>query len=227
MFPEPATTPGIGARMKTFTRRAMPVLVALASLGYASAARAGCIDVPSLMKGQGHTLSNAPGTRAIRLDDGEKGRHRLIDDEDGPSIVGMWQFTFLSKGNNVAPFFIPDNAPLDQGYAQWHDDGTEIMNSSRDPATSSFCLGVYEPSGSRDFQLNHFALSWDNTGKLCTPDAGAPSCFVGATNIREKVTLNGRANSYTGTVTIDQYDTKGNWLFRLSGNVTAKRVTPN
>jgi hypothetical protein len=161
------------------------------------------------------------------MDDGQGGRLVLVQDENNPSIVGMWQVTFLSKGNDVAPFFIPDNAPLDQGYAQWHDDGTEIMNSSRDPATSSFCLGVYQAAGSRGFQLNHFALSWDNTGKLCTPEPGAPSCFVGPTNIRETVTLNSRANGYSGTVTIDQYDPKGNWMFRLSGNVTAKRITPN
>lgn len=189
--------------------------------------RGACIDLPSLMGRQRQAPFNGLGAGAVRLNDGQAARHLLVDDGDRAPIVGMWQFTFLSKGNNVAPFFIPDDAPLDQGYAQWHSDGTEIMNSSRDPATSNFCLGVYEASGARSFQLNHFALSWDNTGMLCAPSGGAPSCFVGPTNIRETVTLAGKANSYTGTVTIDQYDTNGNWMFRLSGNVTAKRVTPN
>ena len=212
--------------MNGLKRYAATVLVALATLGYASAAAAACIDVPSLIGRQRPSLPNAIGL-GVRLTDGQAARYLLVDDDERASIVGMWQFTFLSKGNNVAPFFIPDNAPLDQGYTQWHADGTEIMNSSRDPATSSFCLGVYQQSGTRSFQLNHFALSWDNTGMLCTPKAGAPSCFVGPTNIREGVTLNGKANSYTGTVTIDQYDTNGNWMFRLSGNVSAKRVTAN
>jgi hypothetical protein len=29
---------------------------------------------------------------------------------------------------------------IDAGFAQWHSDGTEIMNSHA-PATSNFCLG--------------------------------------------------------------------------------------
>jgi len=33
---------------------------------------------------------------------------------------------------------IPDGVPLDDGYATWHSDGTEIMNSGRVPKTGSF-----------------------------------------------------------------------------------------
>lgn len=142
-------------------------------------------------------------------------------------IVGMWQFTFVSDGNNVAPFFIPDGAPLDAGYAQWHSDGTEIMNSSRAPATSSFCLGVWEAGGTRTYKLNHFALSWDDTGALCVPAPGATSCFVGPANIREKVTVDPHGDTYSGTVTIEQYDTSGHLLFRLQGLVSAQRITAN
>src|SRR5262249_45448592 len=127
----------------------------------------------------------------------------------------------------VEPFNIPDNAPLDAGYAQWHSDETEIMNSSRDPATSNFCLGTWKKTGHRKFKLNHFALSWDNSGsgKMCTPDPGAPSCFVGPTNIREEVFLDRSGNSYTGTVTIDQYDKDNHWMFQLTGKISAHRIT--
>jgi hypothetical protein len=145
--------------------------------------------------------------------------------ENSASIVGLWQFTFVSEGNNVAPFFIPDGAILDAGYAQWHSDGTEIMNSSRDPATSSFCLGVWQGEGGRSYKLNHFALSWDNSATLCVPQPGASSCFVGPTNIREEVTVDPHGNSYSGTVTIDQYDAAGHLLFRLRGLVSAQRIT--
>lgn len=147
--------------------------------------------------------------------------------ENSASIVGLWHATFASDGNNVAPFFIPDGAPLDDGYAQWHSDGTEIMNSLRDPATSNFCLGVWQSKGARMYKLNHFALSWDNTGALCAPQPGAQSCFVGPTNIREEVTVDPHGNTYSGTVTIDQYDTSGNLLFRLRGLVSAQRITAN
>jgi hypothetical protein len=101
------------------------------------------------------------------------------------------------------------------------------MNSSRDPATSSFCLGVWKSEGGRTYKLNHYALSWDNTGALCVPEPGAASCFVGRTNIREEVTVDPHGRTYSGTVTIDQYDTAGQLLFRLRGLVSAQRITAN
>jgi hypothetical protein len=147
--------------------------------------------------------------------------------DSSASIVGLWHITFVSNGNNVAPFFIPDGAMLDDGYAQWHSDSTEIMNSGRDPATSNFCLGVWKSAGGHTYKLNHFALSWDNTGALCTPQAGATSCFVGPTNIRQEVTVDRHGRTYSGTVTIDQYDNAGNVLFQLAGLVSAERITAN
>lgn len=186
-----------------------------------STATAGCVDIPTLL---------APHVTTPQV-------HAFLapglgyEDADRPggianSIVGLWQFTFTSQGNNVAPLFIPDGAPLDAGYTQWHSDQTEIMNSSRDPATSNFCLGTWDSTGPRTYKLNHFALSWDNTGHLCTPVAGAPSCFVGPANIRERVTVDRDANTYSGTVTIDQYDTQQNLLLHLQGTVSARRLTP-
>jgi hypothetical protein len=137
----------------------------------------------------------------------------------------MWHVTFASDGNNDAPFFIPNGATLDDGYAQWHADGTEIMNSSRDPATGSFCLGVWRRDGRRRYKLNHVALSWDNTGALCIPQAGATSCLVGTTSIRETITVDAAGNTYSGRVTIEQHDTSGHLLFRLKGLVSAQRIT--
>ena len=59
------------------------------------------------------------------------------------SIVGMWNFQFVSKGNTAHNPSIPDGALLDFGYHQVHSDGTEIINSSgHAPATENFCLGV-------------------------------------------------------------------------------------
>jgi hypothetical protein len=141
---------------------------------------------------------------------------------DGPDIVGLWQFTFSSVGNSGAG--IPDGAPLDMGYAQWHSDGTEIMNSGRDPATGNFCLGTYTSDGHRTYKLNHFALAWDNTGMFCKPAAGAPSCFVGPTNIREEVTVDAHGDTYTGHVSITQYDNANHVMFTLTGTVVGHRI---
>jgi len=190
----------------------------------ASPAAAGCVDPPSLLSKRGLTpLLHLPGMGAQAFGEGQASVGR--DSGEDASIVGLWQFVFISTGNDVEPFLIKDGDQLDAGYAQWHSDETEIMNSSRDPATSSFCLGTWKRTGNRTYKLNHFALSWDNTGRLCTPEGTASSCFAGPANIREEIVLDRRGNSYTGTVTIDQYDAQNHWMFRLTGTVSARRIT--
>jgi len=131
---------------------------------------------------------------------------------DGATIVGLWKFTFIAEGNSG----IPDGTLIDQGIAAWHSDGTEIMNSGlRPPITGNFCMGVWKQVGTSGYKLNHFGLSWDPTG----------TTFVGPANIREKVAISSDGNSYAGTFSIDQYDTSGNLLAHVIGNVGAKRLT--
>ena len=128
----------------------------------------------------------------------------------GAPIVGFWHVKFISKGTG----FIPDGTVVDQGFSQWHSDGTEILNSSRPPATSNFCLGVWEKIGPSAYKLNHFALSSDLNGNM-----------IGPANIRETVTLDAHGASYSGTFSIDQYDTSGNLLVHITGEVKATRIT--
>lgn len=196
------------------------VVTALGSLVIAAAsasnASAGCVDLSAMTT----PVRWAAPIRPSFSPQGSASDARSSNSDE--SIVGLWQFQFTSVGNNVAPVFIEDGTVLDAGYTQWHSDSTEIMNSSRDPATSNFCLGVWKKTGPRSYKLNHFALSWDNTGRFCQPEAGAASCFVGPTNIREQVAING--GNYTGEVTITQYDTKGNMMFELHGAIAAKRL---
>jgi hypothetical protein len=131
-------------------------------------------------------------------------------DDDDVSIVGFWHVKFVSDGSTG----IPDGAVVDAGFSQWHADGTEILNSSRPPATSNFCLGVWERTGKSTYKLNHFALSSDLNGHM-----------VGPAEIREDVTLSKDGSSYSGTFTIDQYDTAGNLLVHIQGNVSGTRIT--
>jgi hypothetical protein len=128
----------------------------------------------------------------------------------GAAIVGFWHVKFISKGTG----FIPDGTVVDMGFSQWHSDGTEILNSSRPPATSNFCLGVWEKTGPFSYKLNHFALSSDLNGNM-----------IGPANIREDVTLDAQGASYAGTFSIDQYDTSGNLLVHIIGEVKATRIT--
>jgi hypothetical protein len=127
-------------------------------------------------------------------------------------IVGFWKVKFVSEGNTGIG--IPDGAVIDNAFVQWHSDGTEIMNSSRPPATGNFCLGVWQKSGPFSYALNHFALSADPSGNL-----------VGPARIREDVALNQWADQYHGTFTIDQYDVSGTLLVHIAGRITATRIT--
>ena len=129
----------------------------------------------------------------------------------GAGIVGLWSVTFTSEGSSG----IPDGTVIDQGYATWHADGTEIMNSGRPPISGNFCMGVWRPTNRSSYKLNHVTLSWDPTGTM----------FVGPGNIKEQVTLGHGGNSYSGTFTIDQFDTNGNLLAHIQGNIAAERIT--
>lgn len=134
---------------------------------------------------------------------------------DGPDIVGLWQFTFTSTGNEGLG--IKDGAQLDMGYAQWHSDGTEIMNSGgRSPVTQNFCLGVWASTGALNYHLNHWALSYDTSGVLNAK-----------VNIKEDVVLAAGGNHYSGPFTIDVYDPKtGGLLQHVAGTVDAGRLLP-
>ena len=131
----------------------------------------------------------------------------LASDHDSASagIVGLWKVKFVA----------PDGTVIDEGYATWHSDGTEIMNSGRPPITGNFCMGVWRSTRRSTYRLNHFGLSWDPTG----------TNLIGPANIREEVVLARSGNSYAGTFTIDQFDVDGNVLAHIAGQVTATRIT--
>ncbi len=123
------------------------------------------------------------------------------------AIVGMWAVQFIAE---------PGDVVIDHALAQWHSDGTEIMNSSREPLTGSFCLGVWKKTG-KSYHLNHYAMSWDATGMT----------FLGITNIREDVTVHDHGNTYSGTFTFEQFDPDGNDLGPVAaGNIVAQRLMP-
>jgi hypothetical protein len=137
----------------------------------------------------------------------------LVSDDrfEGEGIVGFWKVAFVAEGNDG----IPDGAPIDFGFQQWHSDGTEILNSgARPPATGNFCLGVWKKVGRSRYRLNHFALSSDGNGNL-----------IGPANIREEVVVDRDGDSYSGSFTIDQYDQSGNKLVHITGRVTGTRIT--
>jgi len=129
------------------------------------------------------------------------------------SIVGMWSYQFVAKGNpGGAP---PDGTQIDFGYTQWHADGMEFNNSGgRAPAIQNYCMGVWVQTGPYTYVLNHYALSYDMSGN-----------YTGPANIQESITLSPGGTKYSGTFTIIQFDTNGNKVAQVIGQVTANRIT--
>src|SRR5437899_7459997 len=137
-------------RMKTTLNKmtiAAGIIVIASILTATASAECGSLTKPSsnpLLRPQSWQLQNA-GTGTLVL---------ASEDESEDPIVGFWKVTFIAKGNSG----IPDGTVIDKAFVQWHSDGTEIMNSSRPPVTSSFCLGVWKKVGPSKYKLNHFAI---------------------------------------------------------------------
>jgi len=189
-------------RMASFWLVVGTVCLGLAQGLWAQSSNAGC----GFSQGQKAGQKAAPSLKPASL--------QLLSktDSGNASIVGLWNFTFVSEGNPG----IPDGTVLDTGYVAWHSDGTEITNSgARAPMTGNFCMGAWKQTKHSTFKLNHFGLSWDPTGTV----------FIGPANLRSEVVVARDQESYSGTFTIDQYDTNGNLLVHLAGNVAAQRVT--
>ncbi|MBV9996338.1 MAG: hypothetical protein JO127_14130 [Caulobacteraceae bacterium] len=122
-------------------------------------------------------------------------------------IVGMWSVQFLANGG-----------VFDTAYAQWHSDGTELMNSlGRTPASGNVCMGVWTQTGPFSYHLRHLALSFDPaTGKPDHRDV-----------ISEDVTVDPRGQSFSGPFTIDAYDPKsGAQVAHIAGTINGQRVNP-
>jgi hypothetical protein len=208
------------------TFRALTGVFAAGVLGalFATQASAGCsfsdqqaVPTPSPQQqpgsGQGHFVRTA--------------FMQVWDHADAP-IVGLWRFSFTAKGNTNG---IPDDTLIDQGYVQWHGDGTELMNSFRAPTTGQFCMGVWERVEHSTYKLNHFALAWNFDADAPVTGSGTGGAtFAGTTNIREEVWLDGTGDSYTGTFTLTSYAANGTMIVPptpIKGVVKGTRVTAN
>jgi len=234
--------------MKVWIKSMTPVILFMGLALAARQASAGCgISDPGAMRPM--VYLNEAGGGALLKADYFPGGQLLRVSSFGPfrtsAITGLWKFAFTSDGTHPGP---PAGAPVDAGFVTWHDDGTEIMNSGRAPASGSFCMGVWKQVGPRTYLLNHWALSWipgyipggATSGGTSSWDqvGGTNSAFApaGPTNIQETVTLSPDGNHYTGTFTITNYVYDGKSVtdanssvgppMVISGTITATRITP-
>ena len=207
--------------MKTPSRPMFAALLLSAvSLLTLNNAHAGCGFAPRVLKPiawDSASQSSFGLRQAVYHPGSDEGGFVLTGDDwdrhDDPSIVGMWRFELRA----------PNGALVDDGYAQWHLDGTEIQNSGvHAPPTSNFCLGVWEKVASRTFKLNHFPLGWDASGQVS----------AAAIQLTETVKLTDD-DHMTGTFTLKVYlwdstkglDVSGPPVQTVTGTVTAQRVT--
>ena len=150
----------------------------------------------------------------------QQGSLLLASDNDDP-IVGMWKVKFTAEGNtgSMAP---PNGTVIDSALVVWHSDGTEIMNSGRPAQDGNFCMGVWKRTGASSYKLNHFATGNDTTN--APTGIGNPT---GPTHLRENVVVSRDGNCYTGSFTLDAYDTSGNNVAHIIGKISATRITVN
>jgi len=142
-----------------------------------------------------------------------------IADNSDP-IVGMWHVTFTAQGNENGP---PDGTPIDNALVTWHGDGTELMNSARPPQDGDICMGIWKRTARFTYKLNHFAWFANDT-------ANAPSSIgnpTGPTQILQQITLSQDGKQYSGTFTLDAYDTTGTQVAHIVGVVAATRININ
>jgi hypothetical protein len=199
--------------MKTLLQKlaiGMGVVFVCTALAANMNAQCGGIDARAQVKPQSWAGSGSTGSLLYVSERKDHGN----DDEE---IVGFWRITLISEGNsgNPAPFNPPDDVPIDHGFAQWHSDGTEIMNSNRVPSTGSFCLGVWKKVGTRHYKLNHFALAFDD------------GVHQGYDNIREDIVLSRDGDSFSGSFVVAKYDINGNSIVGIKGKIVGTRVKLN
>jgi hypothetical protein len=201
----------MGCYKRAIFKAAITGTLAMVSLGMVLVAEAlaGCGNL------EGHKAGAIQPQSWQRTGQFRPGSLLLVADRDDSvdRIVGFWKVKLVSEGNPG----IPDGTVIDDGFTQWHPDGTEILNSSRPAASSNFCLGIWKKTEKFHYTLNHFTLSSDPTNDTLSSRG----------QLREEIDLDHGGDEYFGTFTIDDYDLSGHLLVHLRGTVHATRITVN
>jgi hypothetical protein len=159
--------------------------------------------------------------RAVPVSD-ERWDERWDDGYHSPSIVGLWKFEWRDPSGNLVDF----------GLQEWHEDGTEIMNSGgRVPEVGDVCMGSWRQVGRSTFHLTHLALGYG-------PPPGPAVGYQGLAVVDAQVTVDPSGKTFHGSFTLTQYhnnfdpNTPNSEFdqsavdFSLGGSFTGVRVTP-
>ena len=128
--------------------------------------------------------------------------------------LGAWQKTYgglqLPSQVTDANFYYHDQLGA-EGYWNVGASGSYSLSGNVD-LYAAYVKGLSATNG----HLINRALSFNPDGS-----------FQGVANIHENVALSADGNSYSGSFSIDQYDTQLNLLAHIVGNITATRITVN
>lgn len=188
--------------MKSIKLIAMSALVIALGAAFESRAEAQC--GLSLKANQAGFAATRPIFSRPILGDPDP---RLKANDTEETIVGLWDIKFIS-----------DNQVVDEGFDQYHSDGTEILNDTAPPPTGNVCLGVYQNTGPRSLKLRHPSWIFDPTNTFA----------VGRATILENVTVDKGGRTFTGTFRVQLTDLDGNSLGPdLTGDLKGDRITPD
>ena len=172
---------------------------------FASRADAQCLGQLNQQKTAFGTILRATDERAT--DERATSQQAPQASGDALTIVGLWDVQFILDGQVV-----------DEGFDQYHSDGTEVLNDTPPPAAGSVCLGVYVKTGKRTLKLKHPSWLYDATN----------TTVIGRATILENITLDSGGNSFTGTFTLQLRDLMGNPLAPdASGQLKGERIVPD
>jgi hypothetical protein len=180
------------------TKVIMMFIAALAiNAAFAASARAQCgvsprqnLNALNLLNGSAIARPSTSARPATQESDARNGEE--------PTIVGFWDTKLMS-----------DNQLVDEGFDQFHSDGTEILDDG------AICLGVWVKTGPRSYKVRHPFWLFDSAHTL-----------MGRGLIVQLITLDRRGQSYKGTFTFELRDLSGTPIGTdVSGNSVADRIT--
>ena len=128
-------------------------------------------------------------------------------DNSNASIVGLWAVTYFVDNTHTV---------WDQGFEQWHSDGTELnVDNAVPPSLGNVCVGVYKQIGVRTFKLRHTTWNFDASGAL-----------TGTFLLLQTVTVAPNGKTFTGSYVSDSFDLSGNVIPSLhaEGVLSATRI---
>jgi hypothetical protein len=190
------------SRPLTRTRRLiyMPAVMAFVFCAIvATDARAACTSGPS---------NKVSGAAKVQFLKSATAAASAAPDSNDRSIVGLWHVTF----------FVGDGPVVwDQGFEQWHSDGTELaVDNAVPPLLGNVCIGIWKAVAPKTIKLRHVTWNWNPDGTL-----------AGTFLLLATVTVDRDGDAFSGDYVSDSFDTAGVVIPALhaEGKMRGERIT--